>query len=565
MKDIVDVYIDLIENHTQIVNVTIKWKPKLGFNTFAFPKWTPGSYTIRDHAKNIVGLELTQESLILDLKRISIDKWEFFAECNNYLTLKYQVEAKELTVRTSYLDSQYASLCLASIVMLVPEQRYSEHVTRLLLPSNWNIYIPGCNQLPYICSNYDELIDTPVHAGNLKSELFYVNKHKHEIVYVGCLPFELPDTFLKDVERICEKCCQMMSTSPPALDSYQFILHLYDNGYGGLEHDNSSVLHYNWDSLSKQNGYRKLLQLIGHEYLHQWNIRRLRPLEYIEYDYSREVISESLWFAEGVTSYFDITLPYLVDISNLDDLLIDFTDELNTLFIDSGINYHSLSQSSIEAWIKLYKATPKTINRQVSYYKLGAAMALCLDIELRKYSASLSTLLRDLWTAYGAKNIGYTRSDIINVIYKYNCHIINDINKWLDKPGSIPISEKVKDIGLHFNPIYEKFRFSGIVINETDNRLIITNIILGSPAEKAGLVADDEIIAIDDYRVTTIQNFCRHFVKKLELEVTYSRKGHINKAIVLTESPHVKQYKLQQIPNITNQQKSLQEKWLQFI
>ena len=92
------------------------------------------------------------------------------------------------------------------------------------------------------------------------------------------------------------------------------MLNAVDNGYGGLEHRNSTALICKRADLPKHqpskkhdatDGYATLLGLISHEYFHTWNVKRLRPSEFDRYDYSQENYTQLLWFFEGFTSYFD--------------------------------------------------------------------------------------------------------------------------------------------------------------------------------------------------------------------------------------------------------------------
>ena len=152
--------------------------------------------------------------------------------------------------------------------------------------------------------------------------------------------------------------------------------------------------------LTNDDGYRKLLQIIGHEYFHQWNIRRLRPKEYVTYNYTKAIISEGLWFAEGVTSYFDLAIPMIAGITSPDDFLIDLSNDITSILNTPGRHIHSLSDSSKEAWVKLYNSTPASKESQINYYKFGTILSLCLDIKLRLYESSLAELLRNLYQKF---------------------------------------------------------------------------------------------------------------------------------------------------------------------
>ena len=180
---------------------------------------------------------------------------------------------------------------------------------------------------------------------------------------------------------------------------------------------------------------RQLLQLVGHEYLHQWNVRRLRPADYRPYDYGRPVVSEGLWFAEGITSYFDLTTTLLAGFSDRTQFLQDLGDELSRVLMTPGRSVQSLADSAREAWVKLYKATPSSRDTQVSYYRYGAAAAFCLDVGLRQVGSSLSAVLRGLWESHGRCGRGYHRHDILSAIAERDGALAERLDGWLDQPG----------------------------------------------------------------------------------------------------------------------------------
>ena len=288
MSDCVQVQLDLRHPQTQSIDVRIEWTPVSQRQVLQLPVWTPGSYTVRDHAQYLHGLTVSSGSTQLPVRRLEPSRWVVDLDDLEPLTLAYTVIARDLTVRTCHLDPDGASLCLAALVMEVDGRRWASHDLEILAPDHWESHVP----LERLGSRWsavdlDALIDSPVHAGPFPAQPFEVAGHAHALVLIDAPPQGWPTTLRADVEAICAATCRLMGTPPPAGDRYQLVIQLLEQGYGGLEHDHSSVLHYSRSSLSSADGYRKLLQLVGHEYLHQWKVRRLRPADYRPYDYSR--------------------------------------------------------------------------------------------------------------------------------------------------------------------------------------------------------------------------------------------------------------------------------------
>ncbi|MFO0104358.1 MAG: M61 family peptidase, partial [Cyanobium sp.] len=225
-------------------------------------------------------------------------------------------------------------------------------------------------------------------------------------------PVVADDQLLADVERVCLACCRLMGVERPAADHYLFVLHLTEAGYGGLEHDCSSVLQYGRRKLADAEGRRRFLQLVAHEYLHQWNVRRLRPAELVPFDYHQPGVVPSLWFAEGVTSYVDQLLPHVAGICTPEEVLSDLGSDLSRTLLTPGRRVPSLRLSSQEAWVKLYKPDAYSANSQVSYYLKGAVVALVLDLHLRRSGSCLPSVLRQLWRSHGRWGRGYRESDL---------------------------------------------------------------------------------------------------------------------------------------------------------
>tara|TARA_B100000700_G_scaffold141140_1_gene157138 strand:+ start:1128 stop:2810 length:1683 start_codon:yes stop_codon:yes gene_type:complete len=559
----VEINIDISDTWSQRIKVLMKWRPKDENQKLIFPSWTPGSYTIRDHVKNLYNLRIQQNSEDILPNRNSPNEWNFNIISFKEIDLSYIIEANDLTVRTSYLSDDFASLCLASICFLIEECRHSEYKLNIIKPNNWNLIPSPLKYNNYYFENYDILLDTPIHAGLLTSHPFKVRANTHKMVCIN--EANLPNSFIEDVRLVCESTCSLMNMSPPAGDDYTFILFMNDVSYGGLEHDNYSVLHFNWKLLSQEGGYRKLLQLIGHEYLHQWNVRRLRPIEYINYDYSNPIISEGLWFAEGITSYFDLFLPLMSKLSTEEELYIDLSTEITRLFRTPGRFIHSLSDSSKEAWVKLYKSNPNSKYTQVNYYNLGTFLAFCIDIELRLSGSSLQLLLVSMYNDENLTKNGYSRSDIIEYINKYSTNLGADLSNYLDKPDSIPIKKYFNELGLIlFENQNDKFDL-GFSTFKREGSYFVNSVNPKSEVSKAGLVIKDELIAINNFRINDIDDLDIHIKFDQVNNILVSRHGRLVKLGCNFQKVFDLSWEIKQNEFETKDNVALREQWLNVI
>ena len=565
MSSAVRIHLDLREPERQTVRVSLSWSPETMHQSWQMPVWTPGSYTVRDHVQHLHSLRLESEGGPVPFRRVTPSRWQADLPHLAPLTLSYAVEARNLTVRTCHLDPDLASLCLAGLAMEVEGCRWSAHQLTVSAPEDWSVHVPlDHSGEGWIAADFDALVDSPVHAGSLEVRHFRVLDHQHQLLLIGAPPGGWPPSFLDDVIAVCEATCRLMGTPPPASDRYQLVLILLENGYGGLEHDHGAVLHYSWAALEKPEGYRQLLQLIGHEYLHQWNVRRLRPADLRPYNYGSAVISEGLWFAEGITSYFDLALTLLAGRSDRPTFLADLGDELSRVQLTPGRRVQSLSDSAREAWVKLYKATATSRDTQVSYYRLGAATAFCLDVRLRRRNSSLSSLLRRLWGSHGSSARGFHRGDIQALLAESDPALSDDLATWLDQPDSLPLEACTQELGLRLDPVMRSSPDPGMTLRDEGGAVLVSRVRPGGPAATAALVPDDELIAVRGRRLRRMTDISGLLKGSTPVPIVYARRGCLAETHLIPDEA-VDRWLLSWDPGSSASQRALRDQWFQIL
>lgn len=564
----VSTHLDLSNPAAQTIGVVLQWTPRQSVQTISLPVWTPGSYTVRDPSQHLHSLSAVQGERTLLLERRSPERWQFSCEPGEPLCIRYRLEARQLTVRTNHLDPEFASLSLPAVVMLVEGERWNEHRLQISVPEHWSVAVPlgqdGSGSV-FVAEDFDHLVDAPVHAGSFDPEPLCVRGQTHSLILLGSPPCGWPSGFKHDLEAVCTAVCDLVQSDPSADQEYQLVIQTLEQGYGGLEHDNASVMQFPWPTLQEPGGYRKLLQLVGHEYLHQWNVRRLRPSEFIPYRYDRPVVSDGLWFAEGVTSYFDLALPLLAGLSSRLDLLKDLGADLSHVLLNPGVAIQSLADSSREAWVRLYKQTPANAHSQISYYRLGTALAFCLDVHLRQSQHSLAEVLRCLWKRFGVHGRGYRRSDLLACFSEYSKDLETLLPDWLDGRSALPIEASLQRIGLSLNPVRDKTPSAGWLIRERQGRVWIDRTDVDGPAQRGGLVAGDEVVALRDWRCHSVQRCSELLQGDSNLKVTYSRRGVLKTTDLLLQDPGVDRHELAWDPGATQAERALRDQWFGFL
>ena len=523
--------VDLQSLNAHLFAVTLTIAQPATLQRVSLPVWIPGSYLVREFAKNLQQLRAHQGSQAVALMQVNKCSWQ--AECltNQPLVLQYEVYALDNSVRTAWLDGTRGFFNGTSLCLRVEGQEAMPHELTLLahphLP-DWQLatgLTPGKTTRhgfgTYLASGYDELVDCPVEMGRFWRGAFVAGGVPHQFVVAGAPPAFDGEQLLADAQRICEAeilfwhgaRSNKRAPAKPPHQTYCFMLNAVDDGYGGLEHRNSTALICKRQDLPRlghprsrsanpaldppNDGYKTLLGLISHEYFHTWNVKRLRPAEFTAYDYGRENYTQLLWFFEGFTSYYDDLL--LRRAGLLDDAayLKLLTKTINQVLQTPGRAVQSVAQASMDAWVKYYRQDENTPNATVSYYTKGALVALCLDLTLRQEGkASLDIVMRALWLRCQAGPM--TEADLLTVLEALGGRsFATEIAQWVHGTTDLPLQSLLAAQGIKVleEPAQLAQRL-GLRVTETAGVQIKT-ILRGGAAEQAGLAAGDEWLGLE--------------------------------------------------------------------
>ena len=280
------------------------------------------------------------------------------------------------------------------------------------------------------------------------------------------------------------------------------MLNAVHDGYGGLEHRNSTALICARSDLPRtsaphtNDGYTTLLGLISHEYFHAWNVKRLRPSEFARYDYRQENYTELLWFFEGFTSYYDDLL--LRRAGLLDDAayLKLLTKSVNQVLQAPGRHVQSVAQASFDAWVKFYRMDENTPNATISYYSKGARVALCLDLTLRNEGSTLDDVMRTLWQR--CEGGAMAESDLRAVLQQLTGRSFDaEIDAWVHSTADLPLAQLLAAHGVALQPeAAQPAQRLGLRVSE-NHAVQIKTVLRGGLAERAGMAAGDEWLGIE--------------------------------------------------------------------
>lgn len=512
--------------HAHLYRITLTVSQPAALQRLSLPVWIPGSYLVREFSKNLQHLAAHQDGKPLPLRQIDKNHWEADGVAGRPLVLTYEVYALDASVRTAWLDTQRGFFNGTSLCLRVHGQEMQAHGIEVRAPqAHWEA-ATGLTPLKvdkrgfgtYLAADYDELADCPFELGPFWSAQFKVAGVTHRFVVAGApRPFD-GERLLADTQKICETAIRFWhGRKRPPFKHYVFMLNAVDDGYGGLEHRNSTALIAGRRDLPRQGqarqseGYTTLLGLISHEYFHTWNVKRLRPAEFARYDYDHENYTQLLWFFEGFTSYYDDLLLrrcHLIDDSTYLRLL---NKTINQVMQAPGREVQSVAQASFDAWVKYYRQDENTPNATISYYTKGALVALCLDLTLRAEGhGTLDDVMRGLWAR--SKGGPMTEDDLADTLKALGGRSYRrELAAWVHSTRELPLQPLLAGAGVRVQEEAAALQQSlGLRIDDSSGVLRIKNVLRGGAAEQAGMAAQDEWLGIElggeGWRITKLDD-----------------------------------------------------------
>lgn len=507
--------------------------------TLSLPAWIPGSYMIRDFAKNITSIRAACTGDTVAMEKRDKQTW-VVGPCDGVLNINYRVYAWDLSVRGAHLDTLHGYFNGTSLFLRVHGHEDQPCRVSIYPPegqnyTDWRIAttLKREQDAPpafgdFLARDYADLIDHPVEMGSFDYATFDVGGVEHAVALSGRHRADM-QRLCTDLQRVCTQQIALFGELPP-MDRYLFQVMAVGDGYGGLEHRSSTSLLCKRDDLPKfgekepGDGYRQFLGLASHEYFHLWNVKRIRPKRLMQADLTREVYTGLLWAFEGITSYYDDLMLVRAGLIKRERYLELLARTVTRVMRTSGRRLQSVAESSFDAWTKFYKQDENAPNAIVSYYAKGALVALALDLTLRERCAGVCTLdhvMRALWQEHGRTDQGVGESELERMVEQVSGL---DLKAFFDLAvrgtGDLPLQELLATVGVGYRlrPARDTADQGGYSkpaggeagaprsvlggrCQAADGGARVTHVFDAGAAQAAGVAAGDLIIAIDEIRV----------------------------------------------------------------
>jgi predicted metalloprotease with PDZ domain len=477
--------------------------------------WTPGSYLLREYQRHVEGVAAqTPDGKPLRSEKTEKNRWRVDTAGAPSVTLRYRVYGREMTVRNNWIETAFAMINGApTFLSLVEPQRVARpHDVRIELATGWKSAATALMPVPgqpntFRAEDFDTLVDSPILIGNPVIREFQVAGKRHYLVLEGEPQFFDIDRAAKDVQKIVEASGQVMGNRFD-YPHYYFLNVVTDAG-GGLEHKNSFLVMTGRYTTRNPRTYLGWLGLVAHEYFHNWNVKRLRPIELGPFDYENEVHSKALWIAEGFTDYYAGLLVKRAALSTRDEYFEELSGQIEAVQTTPGRLVTSVDMASYDTWIKQYRPDENTANTTVNYYPKGAVIAFLLDARIRRATngaKSLDDAMRLAYQRYSGDK-GFTLDQFYAVMSEVaGTNLRSWFTQTVETTNELDYKEALDWFGLRFRPAPPSQRaWTGALTRNDAGRLVVTGVRRGTPAYDAGLNVDDEILAIDDVRVRADQ------------------------------------------------------------
>ena len=598
-----------VKNHYLTVTATIPVEGKT--TELMMAVWTPGSYLVREYARHMDSIEVTSvgkdgSAEKLDYEKIKKNRWVVQTDGQKSFKFKYRIYCNEMSVRTNWVGKQFAMINGAPTFVTLPDRLNEQHVVRLKMPNGWtrsatSIKQAGDTPHTFLAENFDEIVDSPIVAGNINVYPFSVGGVEHQLVNVGESGYWDGSKAAADLKRVVAEHHKMWGVVP--YDRYLFLNMINESG-GGLEHDNSTLIMTSRWSFRDKRRYVGWLSLASHEFFHTWNVRRLRPKPLVKYDYENEVYTDGLWIAEGITSYYEDLALVRAGLTTRKEFLAQLSRSIGSVQGTHGRKVQSLKESSFDTWIKFYRPDENSSNTRISYYAKGAVVAFLLDAKIRKLTdgeKSLDDVMRKMYESFSksgftSKDFRKTASDIAG----------EDLSDWftstidstddlvyddLESIGIVVPNKKKADTATDESsenksdeaekddakPRKKSPRkrmkkspakpakptpWLGVSTGDTDGKITVSSVKPNSPASDVGLNIKDEIIAINGFRVRSVDSSLAQYEVGDEIEVLIARRGELMTMKMTIAKRERESWALKLIAKPTEKQQEQIDLWL---
>lgn len=477
---------------------------------FKMPVWSPGYYGLFDFAGNVLAFRAEDgQGNPLKWEKTGSSTWRVITDETESIVLRYEVRAASQFVGQSYLGEDRGYIVPASVCMYTDEFLYSPVIVKINLNPAWSTIATGLDQVSaqdpqtFFAVDFDELYDSPILMGNLESlPPFAIQGIPHYFIGYKLGNFNHQE-FMNELKAVVEAGIGVIGEIPYR----QYIFLGIGPGQGGIEHLDSAAVSFSGAGLDNRQKRIGTLAFLAHEYFHHSNVKRIRPLALGPFDYSQPNLTNMLWVSEGFTVYYEYLLLSRAGIMTGEEFLEAMSRIIAAQENNPGRFFQSATQSSYSTWTQgPFGARSGGLRKTISYYDKGAILGFLLDLNIRQVTqnhCSLDDVMRTLYhTFYKEKGRGFTDQEFRQVCEKVAGCPLPEIFEYASTTKSIDYPEYLAYAGLELEKPRElPEAYLGVLVEDQDSRLVVAAVEPDSPADRTGVIAGDEIKAVDGHKV----------------------------------------------------------------
>jgi predicted metalloprotease with PDZ domain len=491
---------DLTRPHTHLVGVQMAIPAREGEHLdLVLPAWLPGAYKIFDNARNIRALSATDlDGVPLRHERIDWQTWRVH-DAGRGMRVQYDVFCNKPEIHQGQLDAHHAFLNPGVLGLYVKGHQEDWPVTlEVLQLAGWQIAtgLDATGDATFAAPHYEHFIDCPLQCGAFTQVEFHQDGVRYEIVYEGVTDWN-PGELIPSLRKVIKEATALFGKPP--LERYLFMyLETEADFLNGLEHGNSTIITGPVTDAQRWDG---LLCITTHEFFHLWNVKRLRPVGFGPFDYTREAHTTALWVAEGFTEYFTDVIMRRAGLRTPDAFLHHILSNVGQLEGMPGRRNMSLEEASWTTW----HFGDDRWNGALNYYVKGHLLGVALDLQLRGRSRNAVTLddvIRAMWEEFGAKGVNYEPQDVCRMAERllgqplddFWSHHLRGRDDWdwdeVFRPAGLLMLERDPRPTLN------------CILRPVDGGLRVDNVLAGGAAQAAGIQIGDVLVALDGKRLS---------------------------------------------------------------
>ena len=475
------------------------------------PSWRPGRYELGNFAKNIRKWQaFNDKNEALAFKKITKDSWQVFTEGSSKIRICYDYYCAQADAGGCFVDDEQIYINPIHCFLFLSDQLHQSCSIELDVPKNYKVAgsLKKTSEHHLIAYDFHQLFDSPfIASAALQVNTYTVNGTNFNICFQGICKPEW-ERIINDFRLFTEDQFKMMGDFP--FEEYSFLVQILPyNFYHGVEHLSSTVLALGpGHQLMNKTVYDDFIGVASHELFHAWNIKTIRPVEMLPYNYKKENYSRLGFVYEGVTTYYGDLFLARCGVFSAEQFFLEINTRLQKHFDNPGRFNLSVADSSFDTWLDGYN--PGIPGRKTSIYDEGCLTAMMTDLLIRKMTnsnSSLDDVMKTLYIDFGKKNIGYTEHDYISIVEYITKQPMADF--FLDHIYGTEDDEKIIDNLFSYagcelikkpSPEYSE-RFFGFKTSMNCKTTVAGSIAPGSPAFKSGLGKEDEIVAVNEIKV----------------------------------------------------------------